>query len=87
MLTLSLGTLPDGYVPGTHAMFVLTVVDDDHPIVSATFGAAAASVSEGGSVEVTVGLSQAPEREVVLRSGRRGARTSRRTSTRACRRA
>ena len=66
VLTLSLGTLPAGYVPGTHATFVLTVVDDDDPIVSVTFGAAAASVTEGGSVEVTVSLSQAPEREVVL---------------------
>ena len=66
VLTFSLGTLPDGYVPGTPATFVLTVVDDDDPIVSATFDAAAASVTEGGSVEVTVGLSQAPEREVVL---------------------
>ena len=53
-------------VPGTPATFVLTVVDDDDPIVSATFDAAAASVTEGGSVEVTVGLSQAPEREVVV---------------------
>lgn len=66
VLTLSLGTLPDGYVPGTHATFVLTVVDDDDPIVSATFGAATASAPEGASVEVTVRLSQAPEREVVL---------------------
>ena len=69
VLTLSFGTLPAGYVPGTHAMFVLTVVDDDDPVVSATFGAATASVVEGGSVEVTVGLSQAPEREVVVPIG------------------
>ena len=65
-LTLSLGLLPHPYIPGTPREFVLTVVDDDHPIVSATFGRAAASVTEGGSVEVTVNLSQAPEREVVL---------------------
>ena len=66
VLTLSLGTLPDGYVPGTHAALELTVVDDDVPIVSATFGAAAVSAPEGASVEVTVSLSQAPEREVVV---------------------
>ena len=65
-LTLSLGLLPHPYIPGTPREFVLTVVDDDHLIVSATFGRAAASVTEGGSVEVTVNLSQAPEREVVL---------------------
>ena len=66
VLTLSLGTLPDGYVPGTHETFVLTVLDDDDPIVSASFGAASASVQEGTSRQVTVSLSQAPEREVVL---------------------
>ena len=66
LLTFSFGTLPEGYVPGTHSQLVLTLVDDDDPIVSATFDAAAASVTEGGSVEVTVGLSQAPEREVVV---------------------
>ena len=38
LLTFSLGTLPEGYVPGTNSQLVLTLVDDDHPIVSATFG-------------------------------------------------
>ena len=66
LLTFSFGTLPDGYVPGTHSQLVLTLVDDDVPIVSATFGAASASVQEGTSVPVTVQLSQAPEREVVV---------------------
>ena len=53
-------------MPGTHHEFVLTLLDDDHPIVSATFGDAADSAPEGASVEVTVRLSQAPEREVVV---------------------
>ena len=66
VLTLGLGTLPEGYVPGTHHEFVLTLLDDDHPIVSATFGDAADSAPEGASVVVTVRLSQAPEREVVV---------------------
>ena len=66
VLTLGLGELPEGYVPGTHHEFVLTLLDDDHPIVSATFGDAADSAPEGASVEVTVRLSQAPEREVVV---------------------
>ena len=66
VLTLGLGELPEGYVPGTHHEFVLTLLDDDHPIVSATFGAGADSAPEGASVEVTVRLSQAPEREVAL---------------------
>ena len=66
LLTLSLGTLPEGYVPGTNSQLVLTLVDDDHPIVSATFRRSAAEVQEGTSTTVTVRLSQAPEREVVL---------------------
>ena len=65
-LTFSFGTLPDGYVPGAHETLALTVADNDHPIVSATFDAAMAEVQEGTSVPVTVSLSQAPEREVVL---------------------
>ena len=66
VLTLGLGTLPEGYVPGTHHEFVLTLLDDDAPVVSATFDRASASVPEGAQVEVTVRLSQAPEREVAL---------------------
>ncbi len=66
LLTLAFGPLPEGYVPGTPATFVLTLVDDDVPIVSATFSRATAEVQEGTSVPVTVSLSQAPEREVVL---------------------
>ncbi|WP_419554640.1 Calx-beta domain-containing protein [Candidatus Poriferisodalis sp.] len=73
-LTLGLGTLPDGYVAGTHHEFVLTLLDDDVPVVSATFDPASASVPEGAQVSVTVRLSQAPEREVALTlSAARGA--------------
>ena len=53
-------------MPGTHETLALTLVDNDDPIVSASFGAAAASVAEGVPFDVTVSLSQAPEREVVL---------------------
>ena len=66
VLTLAFGPLPAGYIVGTHAALALTVVDDDYPIVSATFDRATATASEGDSVAVTVRLSQAPEREVVL---------------------
>ena len=65
-LTLEVGTLPAGYVVGANVELVLTVVDDDHPFVAASFGAAAASALEGGSVEVTVTLTAEPEHEVVL---------------------
>ena len=66
LLTFSFGTLPEGYVPGTNSQLVLTLVDDDVPIVSATFDAATAEVQEGTSRQVTVSLSQAPEREVTV---------------------
>ena len=68
LLTFSFGTpLPEGYVPGTNSQLVLTLVDDDVPIVSATFDAATAEVQEGTSRTVTVSLGQvAPEREVVV---------------------
>ena len=69
LLTFSFGTpLPEGYVPGTNSQLVLTIADNDVPIVSATFDAATAQVQEGTSRTVTVSLGQgqAPEREVVL---------------------
>ena len=66
VLTFTFGMLPAGYIVGMHAELALTVVDDDHPIVSATFDRATATASEGDSIAVTVRLSQAPEREVVL---------------------
>ena len=67
LLTFSFGTpLPEGYVPGTNSQLVLTLVDDDVPIVSASFDAATAEVQEGTSRQVTVSLSQAPEREVTV---------------------
>ena len=68
LLTFSFGTpLPEGYVPGTNSQLVLTIADNDVPIVSATFDAATAEVQEGTSTTVTVSFGQvAPEREVVL---------------------
>ena len=66
VLTLGLGTLPEGYVPGTNHEYELTILDDDLPIVSVSFDKAADSGQEGTEVEVTVRLSQAPEREVVV---------------------
>ena len=68
LLTFSFGTpLPEGYVPGTNSQLVLTIADNDVPIVSATFDAATAEVQEGTSTTVKVSFGQvAPEREVVL---------------------
>ena len=44
----------------------VTVTDDDHSAVSVSFGQATYSATEGGSVEVSVTLSVAPERRVVV---------------------
>ena len=44
----------------------VTVTDDDHSAVSVRFGQATYSATEGGSVEVSVILSVAPERRVVV---------------------
>ena len=44
-----------------------TITDDDDPAVTASFGQASYSVDEGGTVEVTVTLSDDPEREVAIR--------------------
>ena len=57
LLTFSFGTpLPEGYVPGTNSQLVLTIADNDVPIVSASFDAATAEVQEGTSRQVTVSL-------------------------------
>ena len=44
----------------------MTITDDDVPAVTVSFGAATYSVDEGGTVEVTVTLDAAPEREVTI---------------------
>ena len=65
---LEFGTLPTGVSEGSPAQATVSIVDDsaDVPSVTASFGASAYSVDEGSSVTVTVLLSQAPERRVVV---------------------
>ena len=56
-------------VPGTTARpdeATVTIVDDDDPAVKVSFGAASYTVAEGATVTVTVELSAAPERQVVV---------------------
>ena len=53
------------YAAATADSVTVTVTDDDDT-VSVTFSAAAYSVDEGGTVDVTVTLSAAPEREVTI---------------------
>ena len=67
MLTLEIGELPDGYVAVPPSETVLTLEDDDLPIVTASFGHASATViDEGDGIDVVVRLDEEPDREVVL---------------------
>ena len=64
---LSFGaTLPDGVSAGSPDEATVSITDDDVPAVAVSFGQAAYTVAEGGSVEVTVTLSADPERQVTI---------------------
>ena len=63
---LGLGSLPAGVTKGSPDESVISIVDDDDPAVTASFGAASYSVDEGDSVTITVVLSVDPGRTVVL---------------------
>ena len=65
-VALAFGTLPDGVTAGTTSASTVTITDDDVPAVTVSFGAATYSVAEDGTVDVTVTLDVAPEREVTI---------------------
>ena len=65
-VALAFGTLPEGVSAGTTAASTVSITDDDVPDVSVSFGAATYSVDEDGTVDVTVTLDVAPEREVTI---------------------
>ena len=66
-VNLSFGTLPDEVSPGTQSTATVNLTDNDHPQVTAQFGAATYTATEGGSaVTVTVNLSADPERSVTI---------------------
>ena len=54
------------YEDVTAADVEVTVIDNDDPQVTVSFGASSYTAAEGGTVEVTVELSADPEREVVI---------------------
>ena len=73
---LGFGTLPPLVTAGSRSTSTVRITDDDDPEVTVSFGAAAYTAAEGGSVIVTVELSAAPERSVTIpitRSNRDGA--------------
>ena len=59
-------TMPTGVAEGTIKETVVSITDDDDPTVSVSFGSAAYSVDEGGTVAVAVSLSADPERGVTI---------------------
>ena len=67
-MTLSFGlVLPGGVTPGAQATATVSLTDNDDPAVTVAFDAANYEAVEGGAgVVVTVRLSAAPEREVVI---------------------
>ena len=65
-VVVALGALPAGVTATAPAETVVTIVDDDDPMVSVSFGSGTYSVAEGSSVVVAVALSEAPKREVVV---------------------
>ena len=58
--------LPDGVTAGTTPETTVSINDDDVPSVTVSFDSATYPVDEGDTVTVTVTLSAAPEREVVV---------------------
>ena len=63
---LGFGPLPSGISVGAITESVVSLVDDDVPEVTVSFGAAAHAVVEGERVTVTVSLSADPERDVTI---------------------
>ncbi len=63
---LGFGTLPGGVSAGLVPKTVVSITDDDVPAVEVSFGSATYPVDEGDTETVTVTLSAAPEREVVV---------------------
>ena len=64
---LTFGTpLPARVSAGTGSESTVNIRDDDDPAVAVSFGSSAHSVTEGGTVEVTVTLDVDPERTVTV---------------------
>ena len=64
---LSFGTVPKGVSASSPDRATVKLIDDDVPLVTASFGASSYAAKEGGSTaSVTVSLSAEPEREVEI---------------------
>ena len=63
---LGFGTLPTGVSAGSMDEATVSITDDDFPAVTVSFSAGSYSAEEGGTVEVSIALSAAPERAVTI---------------------
>ena len=63
---MGFGVLPTGVSTGGTATSTVSITDNDDPAVVVSFGSAAYTVAEGGTVEVTVTLDPDPERTVTI---------------------
>ena len=59
-------SLPTGVTEGTTDETVVSITDDDVPTVTVSFSAGSYSAQEGGTVQVKLTLSEAPERQVII---------------------
>ena len=60
------GNLPTGVSVGTPSETVVSIADNDDPVVTVSFGQSTYPVAEGSSVDVKVKLSVDPERSVTI---------------------
>ena len=63
---LSLGVLPSGVTGGSDTTVLVSLLDDDDPIVEVSFGSVSYALSEDGSTTVSVELNVDPERELLV---------------------
>ena len=63
---LKFGMLPEGYDVGEHPSTTVTIIDDELPFVTVEFEQATYSVLEGESAEITVIVSEPPQRELIV---------------------
>ena len=63
---LGFGTRPNAVTEGTYNEATVSINDDDNPLIKVSFESATYSVDEGDDVTVTVTLSAAPERQIVI---------------------
>ena len=62
---MGFGVLPTGVSTGGTPTSTVSITDDDDPAVTVSFGSAAYTVAEGGTVEVTVTLDPDPRRVTI----------------------